>query len=62
MHGMTKLSGLDENLSSHNGSTPGWSGYTSMQPAVGSGNNKGKARDDEDTVYRLFIMPLHSHR
>lgn len=57
MRGMTRLSGLDKYLGSASGSTPGWL----MPPGAESGSITGKAKEEEDTTYRLFIMPLLSH-
>jgi hypothetical protein len=58
MQGVTRLSGLDKKPTSS--STPGWSGSSLIQPKVGSelDEGKGKAKEEEDTRYRLFIMSL----
>lgn len=61
MHGMTRLSGLDKPPVSRNESTPGWSGNTFIPPGAESSSGKGKAKEEEDTTYRLYIMPLYTH-
>lgn len=62
MRGMTRLSGLDKHPGSPQVSTPGWPGNTSTPPTIESSSNKGKGKDEEDTTYRLFIMPLSLHK
>lgn len=56
MHGATKVSGLKTHLGS-NASIPG----PSIRPAHSEssiGKGKGKAKEEDDTTYRLFVMPL----
>jgi len=63
MRGATRLSGLDKHPGSPQGDTPVWPSNTSTPPTVESngGKAKGKAKDEEDITYRLFIIPLSSH-
>lgn len=65
MHGVTRVSGLDKMPDSSHESTPGWSGSSPIQQQIssasGSSEGKGKAKETEDTAYRLFIMPLYTH-